>query len=198
MKNENVKLKVILYFLLGLILNFLGLIIGGLWIKFKAKTNQRTKFIALIVGFGVFALFSYVISPYILKPQAEKLFYSKYPEMQTVKTAVESRYTDGKIDLRASWKKSFGTGQEATTTSTLSVQYSAKRQLSGKERQDMGKLVCSTLQSTGKKYDQVGIISVQSLLPIDIPFVYLNKTFRITATCEQWTTEDYSNLKFPL
>lgn len=191
-KNEHVKLKVILYFLFGLFFNFIGLIIGGLWIKFKAKTNKKPKYIALIIGFGIFILFSYVISPYILMPRIEKFIYSKYPELETIKTAVENKYANGKIGVVASSNKSFGTGQEAITTSTMTVSHTAKKALIGKEMQDMGKLVCTTLQSAGKNYDQVGVVSTQSILPIDIPFVHLNKTYRITATCDEWLDKDSS------
>src|ERR1035437_3286932 len=71
LKPENTKAKAILYFLIGLFFNYPGLIIGVLWVRFKAKTNQKTKFISLLFGFVVFALFSYIISPYIIQPQAE-------------------------------------------------------------------------------------------------------------------------------
>lgn len=195
--SENVKLKAVFYLIIGLVFNILGLVVGSLWIKFKAKTNRKTKFVALITGFGIYVLFSYVVSPYFLQPRAEKLLYSKFPEMLSVKTAVENKYTNGKVGLGARWNMSTSNGEKITTTSLI-VQYHSKEQLTTKEMQEMGKLVCTVLQSAGKKYDNVGILTVKSFLPIDIPFVYFNKTFSINATCEEWITKDFSKIGLPL
>lgn len=189
--NENVKLKVIVYFLVGFLLNFFGLIIGGLWIKFKARTNLRPKITALVVGAAISLFLSYVVGPYFLEPQAERLLYSKFPEMQTVKDSVQAKYPDGKIGLGYSFFKS---GSSGKTTSTLSISYSSQHQLSGKEMQDIGKLACTTLQSTGKNYDQVGIINVVSQIPVQIPFLYFNKTYRLVATCDEWLNKDLTHM----
>lgn len=191
---ENVKLKVVLYFIIGLFFNFLGLILGSIWIKIKSKTNQKPKYISLLAGFGVFALFSFVISPLILQPKAEKLLYSKYPELLTVKTAIESKYPNGEVGVGVSFNKSINTGQEPVTDSTLNVSFQSKDSIPREEVQNMGKLTCTTLESSGKRYDNVSVVSIQSLLPIDVPVLYLNKTFSIVATCEEWFSQDFTNV----
>jgi len=181
-KDKHFRLKIIIYFIAGFNFGYIGLIVAGLWIKFKTKINKQAKFIALIIGFGVFLLYHYILTPYILDPQAEKSLFSKYPETQTIKTAVKSKYTDGKVKVGITWNKSLTT-QGQPTTSFLTVEYDSIRKLTQGEMQDISKLTCNALRSTGKNYDEVSIINVYSYLPINVG---INGSLRMTATCNEW------------
>lgn len=186
-KEKRLKLKAILYFIIGLNLGYIGLALAGLWIKFKTKINKRTKFKALIIGFGIFLLFHYVVSPYVLAPRAEKSLFSKYPETQTIKKTIEDQYPGGKVKVGVRWEKSLTT-QGQPTTSLLIVQYDSMKKLTQGDMRNMGKLACNVLQSAGKNYDKVSIKNVFSHLPISIG---LNVSVAKTAIC------DYFLLKAP-
>ena len=179
------------YFFLGLFFNYLGLIIGFLWIKFRTKTEHKAKAIALVTGFSIFALFSYIITPFIITPRAERALFERYPELQIVRSDLQNRYPKTEIGVSAntttSWHKSFGSEEtKKTTTNIFTVQLKSKETLNQSQVNDIGKLVCNDLSSVENKYDIVSIVTIQSLLPFDIPFVHVTSSDRTSLSCDDW------------
>ena len=174
-KERRYILKVILYGLLGLT-GFLGFILGGLWIKFKTKINKRSKFIALLVGILLSFIIPYLSLAYI---------HTKYPETKKIENTINDKYTNGSATAGINWNKSWKSGEEAITTSTLVIGYKSKEFISADDMLSMGRNACLILNEENKDYDVVGLVnSISPIYPLSIPFY--SYYFNFSGTCEDW------------
>ena len=174
-------LKLFVYLLFGLS-GLVGFIIAGLWIKFKTKINNKSKFIALIIG---------LILSFILPYGSELYTGIKYPETKKVKEALTQQFPDGHVSVGVSWSKSWRSGEEPATIKGLGIEFKSKEFISGGEMIKMGKSVCSVLATEDKKFDDIAIRNSKSpIYPFSIPLVSLY--FNSSGTCERWNDPQFA------
>lgn len=197
-ERERLKLNLVIYFLLGFFLHYFGLLIAGLWLKFKAKTNRKNKLIALLLGLGAYLFYTIILAPYVLQPiiqpQIDKAFFEQNPDAGEVTQILQQKYPDAKIFVRIDQNTLYTSGT-STTTTLFTVQYrSTKELLTAKQMQNIAKQTCSILKSRGKTYDKVLIFSLKYTLPLQLAEIHRG----IQKPCMEWETKDFSNVEFPI
>jgi hypothetical protein len=187
---ERVKLKSVLYFFYGLLTFptfFISLIASLLWLKFKAKTNRKSKFIALLVGLFFPLILSILFSLPFIQGPAKEWLYKNNPDMKAVDVALSQKYPHGDISISTEDNTSFVSGQDPVHARYFMVTYESDQILSKNERVDMAKNICSTLASQNKNYDVISITSKKSVkLFVSIPFLTQYETER--GSCKDWNT----------
>ena len=182
------KLKVALFFLLGLLLSWVGLVIGLIF-GLRTKEQKWLKLILLTAGF----LLSTFVFPRFLYPllsnKSETFLYDKIPELNTVNQALKTKYPTRVFSLEISWDQtSFVVGQGAGTTvktETISITFEADKSASQEVgTQDSGSIAQTACQALK---DENVIVKVQANKTITffgiIPF---NTYYSVEGTCKEW------------
>ncbi len=176
------------YFVLGLLLHIIGLIIGLLWIKFKVKAPKQGRVMALVSGVVLFAILYFAVGPLIVKPYINH----KFPEIKAITEAITSRYPDTTTDGKVMTIYTNGikkTGLELTVHT--------KKHFSLAELWDMGALSCQQLSELNKtqQYNTVKVTSEVNLLPLELPFFEMHSKFFLNNNCTAFRS-DQEKLKF--
>ncbi len=169
--DKDLILKLILFFCLGLFLQWFGLVIGLIWIWVKSKINKRLKVAVLLTGFLITQLWYLMPANNYL---AQK-FYQKYPEVNSVNQSLQNKFIDhnphvtkvGKAgELGSNWQNFI----EVTYTGTNLTQ-------------DIGKSTCTILKDLGSTYKQLTVVQV---LKRNLIYQMHNTE---TKSCDQWLLE---------
>jgi hypothetical protein len=141
----------------------------------KKKLNSKN--ILLVISMACLAIAIYFIYQFVFVAGAERLFYSKFPEIPAVANVVKDRYRDGDVLVNVNWNTVYVEGEKKTTSSVVVV-YQSQNSLTDKDMQDIAKLACNKLEQINKHYDKVVVVSRKNMLPINIPFFHfvINET----------------------
>lgn len=154
---KKLKLKLVLYFLIGLLFHTLGLIVASLWIKFRSKLNKGAKFKSLLLGFTITMLISFSGNLPIVKTLTNNAIFATFPEVKPVYQTVQKAYPTYDVGYNMvynTYYSSSGTQKTSTLTITLA---SSKNFPSENEYNKVGRLVCTTLNNEHKHLDFVSI-----------------------------------------
>ncbi|HVA96597.1 MAG TPA: hypothetical protein VND99_02995 [Candidatus Acidoferrales bacterium] len=185
---KRLKLKLALYFLIGLFFHILGLIAAGLWIKFRTKVNKGVKFKSLLLGFVITMLISLSGEVPFVQSQIKNIVLSKFPELKPIDQTLKSAYPNYNIGYNLLYNTLY-TGSETKKSSSLTIELSSTRDLPhvDNEYNKVGKLVCTTLNKENKHIDSVGVHFSQDYKFLGITFYHYY--YGYSATCKYWLNQ---------
>lgn len=180
------KVKYILYFFVGLILSFLGLIVGSIWIMVKEKENKMRKFIPVLLGVIISVVFWFIIAGGIqLNNDVTKTTESsnnQSPEVHEIQSDLSTLSPNLTYQVTyGEYNPPFTIGN--TTISTyITVKIISEKTITNTEITEAGKQVCTTLDRLQKDVSQVQVETVQTKLMI------FSSTKGVGGTCEEWNS----------
>jgi len=146
-------------------------------VKKKIK-NKRS--ILLWVLASSFILLAFVVYQYLFIPWTQKLFYSKFPEIEEIYNVIQPHYKGGNISVNVNW---YTDSNQKKTTKRLIVYYRSNKFLGEKDIKYIGKLTCDKLKQIHMNYDSVIVVAYKSLLPFDVPFFHIGETNTYPGKC---------------
>jgi hypothetical protein len=184
--SEKVSTKSLIgYFVLGLLLNVFGFIVGSIWILSKIKENKRPRFISLVSGLGA-AVVLMVMANVVFSPLLESFLVKKYPEMGYIPQSLKKDYPDAKFGVHVNFHTS-----NSITTSELTVSTITKDGISEEVMKAIGSKVCSVLNDNDKQYD---VIQVESQKVTRFLIFHSTQSQGMGATCDEWLGLTSSNI----
>ena len=175
------KKKLVSYFLLGFLLNFLFLIPTILWLAFKSKNGTKKKFLAYIIGiigsFVIALLLSGILTPFFTQKLTEAI-----PSLGYVPQRLSAVYPDVNFGASAYFQKEISNGTDVST-STLTVTATSTEPLDPETVKQIGILTCDALADHNESFDRVTISQTKIK-----KFLFLKLNTYITAdqTCLEW------------
>jgi len=181
-KDPKIVMKVVLYFLLGLIFSLLGLIVA---VVITLKKDKKQKVLKLIPAFIGMVISGYMYSLLLTKPM-ENLIYSKFPELEVVKTQMDAKYPNYVIGIGEQVNYA-GSGEKPERI--LTVSFNGNENMTVVENSEAGNDVCKIARANNLDFDYVTIENVSN------KFFILSTSTGRSGTCEEW--ESGKMLKSP-
>lgn len=154
---KRLKLKLVLYFLIGLFFHIFGLIVAGVWIRFRTKFNKGAKFRLLLFGFIITMLISFSGNLPFVKSLTNNAIFAKFPVVKPVYQAVQKAYPTYDIGYNVVYN-TFYSSSGTKKSSQLSINLASTKDLpAGSEYYKVGKLVCTTLRNENGHFDMISI-----------------------------------------
>lgn len=184
-------LKLIWYFLLGLLTSVLTFLPVMLWLGFKSKSGTKRKALAYFVGIGVIILIMAGLETF-LKPYFEAKLIEAVPALGYVPATLAPLYPQATFTATVNYVNDFTDGAESKT-SELEVVVQNFPDMSNQDFKMIGATTCETLDYHGDHFDTVTVGSIQTK---KIGFLTTDFTQGAGATCDEWINDPPPNIPF--
>lgn len=182
-------LKLIWYFLLGLLTSVITFLPVMLWLGFKSKSGTKRKAVAYFAGIGVIILIMGGLETF-LKPYFQEKLIEAVPALGYVPATLAPLYPQATFTANVNYVNDFTDGAESKT-SELEVIVQDFPNMTNQDFKMIGATTCETINFHNDHFDSVKVGSIQTK---KIAVLSTDFTQGAQATCDEWINDPPPNI----
>lgn len=175
------KGKLVLYFCLGLFLNFLSFLPVVLFLALKNKVGTKQKFIAYLIGIGAAMLLGITLET-VLRPVLMQFVGETFPPLAYMPPLLQQSFPGTEFGANVYYETSVEAG-ESQKHGSITISVLNNPNLTSEDVKQIGVLTCQLTAERGDYFDQVAVSQVRQQ---KIFILTMDYSQTVSQTCDEW------------